>query len=208
MVILGLCGFQGAGKDTFANYLVDKHKFIKFNFASAVKDILSLLFGWDRKLLEGDTIESREFRERIDRWWSNKLNIKDLTPRKILQLIGTDLFRKHFNSEIWVNVIEKKILTQLEINPKSNIIISDCRFPNEINMLKNLGSKLIHIERELPTWFTRYKSGEDCVEVLELHESETSWIRQEFNYIIKNNYKTKNLFEKYIEEFYNIEFNL
>jgi len=201
MVILGICGFQGAGKDTFANYLVSNHNFIKFSFAGATKDVLNVLFGWDRALLEGDTQESRKFRETEDIWWSEKLGIPNLTPRKTLQLIGTDLFRKHFNLEIWVNVIEKKILNLLELNPNSNIIISDCRFPNEIKMLRNLGCKIINIQRNLPLWFDKYKSGIDCKEALELHESEISWIREDFDYIITNNFETKELFEFEINKF-------
>lgn len=201
MVILGICGFQGAGKDTFANYLVSNHKFVKFSFAGATKDILSVLFGWDRALLEGDTIESRKFRETIDPWWSDKLGITDLTPRKTLQLIGTNLFRNCFNSEIWVKVVEKKILTQLELNPNANIIISDCRFPNEIKMLKNLGCKIISVQRNLPEWFDKYKSGVDCEEAKTLHESEKSWIREQFDYVISNDAETKELFESKINEF-------
>lgn len=201
MVVLGICGFQGAGKDTFANYLVKNYNFIKFSFASATKDVLNVLFGWDRNLLEGDTVESRKFRETVDTWWSEKLGIPNLTPRKMLQLIGTDLFRKHFNPEIWVRVVEKKILTILETNPESNIIISDCRFPNEINMLRNLGGKIISIQRNLPTWFEIYKSGIDCEEAMKIHESEISWVREDFDYVIYNDCETKELFELKICEF-------
>ena len=132
MTIIAICGFQGVGKDTFANYLVDKYEFKKFSFASATKDILADMFGWERTLLEGDTVESRIFRETIDPWWSDKLGIQDLTPRKVLQLIGTDLFRKHFNYEIWVHIVEKKIINCLKINPEQRIIINDCRYANEI----------------------------------------------------------------------------
>lgn len=202
MVLLCVCGFQGVGKDTFSDYLVSNYKFVKFSFASATKDILSILFGWDRKMLEGDTKESREFREQVDLWWSEKLGILNLTPRKALQLVGTDLFRKHFNPEIWVKVVEKKILKQLALKPNSNIIVSDCRFPNEIQMLKNLKFKLVHIQRNLPTWFDKYKSGIDCEEVAELHESEISWIREDFDHTIINNFETKELFELEINKLF------
>ena len=201
MIILGICGFQGAGKDTFANHLVSNHNFIKFSFAGATKDMLNILFGWNRALLEGDSMESRQFRETVDIWWSEKLGIPNLTPRKILQLIGTDLFRKHFNQDIWVRVVEKKILTQLKSNSNSNIVISDCRFPNEIQMLRNLGTRIISIQRNLPPWFDKYKSGLDCEEALKLHESDISWIREDFDHIISNNFETKELFEFEINKF-------
>ena len=208
MVIIAICGFQGAGKDTFANYLVSKYDFTKFSFAAATKDILADMFGWDRSLLEGDTIESRTFRETIDPWWAQKLQIENLTPRKVLQMIGTDLFRKHFNYEIWVHIVEKKIINCLKINPEQRIIISDCRFPNEIAMLKNFGTKIIHIQRNLPEWFNRYKKGEDCEQVSKLHLSETAWIREEFDYEITNNFEDIEQFESYINIFINQKYNI
>lgn len=186
MVIIGVCGFQGVGKDTFADYLISKYGFKKFSFASATKDVLSVIFGWDRKLLEGDTIETRIFRETIDPWWSSKLSIPGLTPRKILQMIGTELFRNNFNSNIWVYIVEKKIIDLLNINSLDKIIISDCRFPNEISMIKNLGGKIIHIQRNLPIWFENFKNGIDCMETKHIHSSEISWIREPFDYTIKN----------------------
>lgn len=208
MVLLCVCGFQGSGKDTLSNYLVSNYDFVKFSFACGTKDILSTLFGWNRALLEGDTQESRKFRETVDSWWSEKLGIPELTPRKTLQLIGTDLFRKQFNSDIWVSCVEKKIISQIQSNPNSNIVVSDCRFPNEIKMLKDLGFGLIHVKRNLPSWFNEYKSGLDCGEVNLLHVSETSWIRENFEYEINNNSDDVEQLYKLLKEFMEQNFNL
>lgn len=57
MSIISLCGFSVAGKDTVAKILVDKYGYEKLSFAGAVKDVLSVLFGWDREMLEGLTEE-------------------------------------------------------------------------------------------------------------------------------------------------------
>ena len=208
MVIIAICGFQGVGKDIFANYLVNNYNFQKFSFATTIKDVLSDMFGWDRKLLEGDTIESRKFRETIDPWWASKLTIPDLTPRKMLQIVGTDLFRKYFHDKIWVHIIEKKIIDFLKINSSYRIIISDCRFPNEISMLKNLGAQIIHIERNLPEWFERYKNGDDFVKPLELHLSETAWIRENFDYTITNNTNDISEFELQIDSLVKDKFDI
>jgi len=203
MILIGICGFQGVGKDTFANYLVSNYNFIKYSFASATKDVLTVIFGWDRALLEGDTIESRKFREIPDLWWSDKLGIPNLTPRKVLQMVGTELFRKNFNDQIWIFIVEKKILS----NSNSNIIISDCRFPNEIDLIKKLGGKLIHIHRNRPEWFDKYKSGIDCEEAVSLHLSDTAWIREQFDFELANCSKSKELFEYEIFNFIKNNFN-
>lgn len=201
-MLIGICGFQGAGKDTFANLLVEQFSFSKFSFASATKDILSTIFGWERHLLEGDTTESRVFRETIDLWWSEKLNIPDLTPRKMLQTIGTNLFREHFNENIWIRVVEKKILSELKKNSTGNIIISDCRFPNEIQMVRDLGGIIVYIERNKPLWFDDYKNGlnVDIPQIKLLHPSETSWIREKFDHVINNN---SNNIDQYKQEIIN-----
>jgi hypothetical protein len=185
-MIIGICGFQGAGKDTLAEILVKDHDFIKFSFASATKDVVSILFGWDREMVEGLTVESRLEREKVDEWWSNKLNINNFSPRMALQLIGTDLFRNKFYDEIWVAIVEKKIINNLN-NLKKNIVISDCRFPNEINLIKKYNGKMIHIYRNLPDWYNDYKKGIEREEIKKIHPSETSWIKTIFDYEIYNN---------------------
>lgn len=186
-MIIAICGFQGAGKDTLADILIKKYDFVKLSFAGIVKDVASVIFGWDRKMLEGDTISSRVWREQVDEWWAKRLNMPQLTPRYILQYFGTDLFRNHFHQDIWIACIEKKI------SQYKNVVITDCRFPNEINTIKNLGGHLIHIYRgELPEWFLEAKLGIGKIPST-IHPSETSWILNEFDYSIENNYTLENL---------------
>lgn len=66
MTIIAICGFQGSGKDTLADIFVNKHNFIKFSFASATKDVVSSLLGWERVMLEGNTPEYRDKRNIVD----------------------------------------------------------------------------------------------------------------------------------------------
>jgi hypothetical protein len=138
-------------------------------------------------MLEGNTPEYRDKRNIVDTWWSEKLCIPNFTPRMALQMIGTDLFRKKFFDEIWVSIVERKIIENID----KNIVISDCRFPNEINMVKKYNAKLIHIYRKLPHCFYDYKYDKECSEkyndILKLHESETSWIKCDFDFEINNN---------------------
>ena len=78
-----------------------KYGYVKVSFCNVLKDVVSCIFGWPRNLLEGDTIESREFREKEDKLWSKHLKIK-ITPRIVIQKIGTDIFRMYFHQEIWL----------------------------------------------------------------------------------------------------------
>lgn len=133
-MIIGISGLIGSGKGTVADFLVEKQGFIKLSFADRLKDGVSTLFGWDRALLEGDTVESREFREKPDKYWSNETG-QTVTPRRVLQLYGTECLRQGFFDGIWVSLVKQQILD----NPNKNYVIPDCRFWNELLMLKDIG---------------------------------------------------------------------
>ena len=99
-MIIGFVGFIGSGKDTAADYLVNFHGFRRDSFANTLKDAVAAVFGWDRTLLEGRTSESREWRDQIDFWWSNRLG-KQVTPRWVLQYWGTEVLRNHFHDDFF-----------------------------------------------------------------------------------------------------------
>jgi hypothetical protein len=175
-MIIGLCGAQGSGKDTVANILISEYGFVKLTFASTLKDVVAILFSWPRDLLEGLTEESRLWRETIDDFWSEKLSILGFTPRKALQMIGTDLFRIHFNNDIWISIVENKIGAMLKNNPNTNIVISDCRFANEFSLIKQFpDSHIIMILREKNNSINKL-----------VHSSETEWINYNFDAILQN----------------------
>lgn len=180
MTIIAICGFQGSGKDTLADILIKKYSFTKLSFAGVLKDIVSILFGWDRKMLEGVTKEDREKREVIDEWWASQLGIPNLTPRWVLMHFGTELFRNHFHQNFWVIVLKRRL------NSSDRIVITDCRFPNEIQMIREMDGIIVHIDRMKPQWFDRYRAGEDVEETNRLHDSEKMWIREKFDYVLQN----------------------
>jgi hypothetical protein len=181
-MIIGLCGEQGSGKDTVANILISEYGFVKLTFASTLKDVVAILFSWPRDLLEGLTEESRLWRETVDDFWSAKLNIPNFTPRKALQMIGTDLFRIHFNNDIWISIVENKIGAILKNNPNTNIVISDCRFTNEFTLIKQFpDSYIIMILRE--------KNSTNKI----AHSSETEWVNYNFDAILQNDNSIEDL---------------
>ena len=149
-MLIGIIGLKGSGKDTAGDFLAKEYGFEKQSFANALKDVVSVLFNWDREMLEGSTPESREQREIADPWWSEKLGMT-WTPRYALQYMGTDVLRKQFFDGMWVSSVENKIAT----NPNTDFVITDVRFPNEMKMIKDNGGHLIQITRgPKPAWWS------------------------------------------------------
>jgi hypothetical protein len=191
-MIIGICGLIGAGKDTAADYLVNFHEFRRDSFAATLKDAVASVFGWDRDLLEGRTKTAREWREQIDPWWAARLNMPNLTPRLILQLWGTEVCRKGFHDEIWIASVENKIRQS-----KDNIVISDCRFPNEINSIRRAGGRVIRIARGPdPDWFQLARIDPTEMQKIypTVHASEYSWAATDFDFVIDNNGSIEDLY--------------
>jgi len=195
--IIGICGLIGHGKDTAAGFLIEEG-YERISFAGVLKDVCASLFGWDRILLEGNTPESRIFRETVDPWWEKRLGIKGFTPRYALQNIGTDVFRNHFHKDIWVAACERRVM-----NTDKNVVISDCRFFNELQSIKDLGGEIAVVWRdEYPEWWTNAvltnTTTEDEEYVIhdkgfhmevsypDVHPSEWSWAGWQFDYTLYN----------------------
>jgi len=204
--IIGICGLIGSGKDTAADYLVQEFGFRRDSFASALKDAVSAIFGWDRELLEGSTKQSREWREQVDQWWATRLNMPNLTPRWVLQYWGTEVCRHGFHEGIWIASTEYRLHSS-----KDKIVISDCRFPNEIQSIRQSGGKVVWIQRgKLPEWYAcalqENTTHEDEQYILydhdktmaqkypNTHASEWAWIGTKFDAIIENNGTVEELF--------------
>jgi hypothetical protein len=184
-VIVGLVGFIGAGKGTIADLLVDRHDFFKESFANSVKDAVSVVFGWDRALLEGDTPESRSWREQKDEYWSKKLG-KDFSPRLALQLMGTEAGRDVFHPDLWVHTV----LRRCENAPWNNYVIADVRFPNEIKAIQESGGKIVRVKRgPEPDWYDNAYAVNmgKTVEPPKEHYSEWAWIGSPIDMILDNN---------------------
>ena len=171
-MLVGLVGLIGSGKDTVAVRLVKKHKFKRDSFAKSLKDAVSDIFNWNRRLLEGNTKKSREWREQPDKFWSDKMG-KVVTPRWVLQYFGTEVMRGGMHDAIWVDSVIGRYKGE-------NTVISDTRFQNEIKTIKAHGGKILLVKRgELPTREEMQKQG--------AHRSEWDWMGSEFDYIIENN---------------------
>ena len=198
-MIVGVCGFIGSGKDTVADYLVNFHEFRRESFASTLKDAVANVFGWDRTMLEGRTAQAREWREQVDPWWAARLDMPTLTPRWVLQYWGTEVCRKSFHDDIWIASLENKLR-----NSQDNVVISDCRFPNEITSIRNVGGKIIWVQRgNLPDWYqvaldanAGHNYAVQELKMRKIHASETAWVGTDFDAILDNNHTIDNLYKQ------------
>jgi hypothetical protein len=184
--------------------LTNFHGFRRESFANSLKDAVSAVFGWDRTMLEGRTTQAREWREQVDPWWAQRLNMPNLTPRWVLQYWGTEVCRKAFHDDIWIASLENKLR-----NSRDNIVISDCRFPNEIKSIKEAGGIVIRVKRgSEPTWYQdavnmnagprnmSYAISSERIKRTKIHASETAWVGTVFDFELDNNGTIDDLFSQ------------
>jgi hypothetical protein len=116
-MLIGICGKAGAGKDTIGDYLVKKYNFKKIALADPIKRIVKDVF-----VLDDHTVYDRVEREKeLENW-------KGWSVRKLLQFIGTELFRNNIDDSVWV----KSLWYRIKNDADNNYVVTDIRFPNEL----------------------------------------------------------------------------
>ena len=129
-----------------------------------------------------------ESKEIIDEYWK-------VAPRTVMQYVGTDMFRNQIGkilpdigTNIWIEVIKRKILDIWKTNPNQRIVLTDLRFPNEINLIKELNGIIIRVKRNI-------EKSED--EFVVIHESETYIDMFKVDYDFENNQSRDKLYEQF-----------
>ena len=125
-MIIGICGKAGSGKDTIGDYLIDNYEFTKISLADPLKRLVQDVF-----VVDDHTMFDRKAREEELKLWPG------WSVRKLLQYIGTELFRDNIDDSIWVKSLYYRILEEKK-NPETenrNYVITDIRFPNELQFL-------------------------------------------------------------------------
>lgn len=130
-MIIGLTGRKRSGKSTIAQALVHKG-FAEFSFAEPIRTFTKILLGLDHAGLE----EAKE--NGID--W-----LDGVSPRHIMQTLGTEWGRKTIHPDIWIRYLTRRITAPANLN--ADIVISDIRFDNEAIALRELGAKIVRVER-------------------------------------------------------------
>ena len=183
-MIIGLVGFIGSGKGTVGDILVNEYAFKQVAFADPLKDAVASIFQWSRHMLEGDTPESREWREKVDPWWTQRLGY-EVSPRLILQRMGTEATRNAIADNIWITALDRRL------EKGNDYVITDVRFPNEMEFIRSVGGSLVWVKRgEVPVWYDDAAStntvGINLMEGYDIHESEWSWIGKRLDATITN----------------------
>ena len=137
--IIAFAGRKQSGKTTSAEFVANlfwQHKDSKiYNFADPLKNLCIDILGLEHKQCYGSDEDKNQL---VDCYWDNH----QLSAREVLQIVGTDMFRRMQN-HVWSNATIRQILKD-----KPNIaIIADCRFPNEVNAIKNVGGIVIKLTR-------------------------------------------------------------
>lgn len=146
------------------------------NLAEELKEIVNRYTDLKQLMINPHPIQNIEkvidkLKIKDHNWYEDKTDI----TRIILQIYGTEIFRKRVDDNWWVHQMKKRVLS----SSSDVIIITDTRFPNEITEMfdDNYETITVRIERNINT--KKYMAS---------HASETSldnW--KEWNYIVENN---------------------
>jgi len=142
--IIAFAGRKQSGKTTCSEFvqkiingLIEPYNNSKiYNFADPLKqDICMNILGLSKDQCYGTDEQKNEL---VNCYWDNN----QLTAREVMQLVGTDMFRS-MQRNVWSDATIRKIKKE---NP-SMAIIADCRFPNEVDAVKDAGGYVIKLTR-------------------------------------------------------------
>ena len=132
-----ITGPAGAGKNTVADILTEHFGFKQLAFADPLKFAASWIFD-----MPIENFYDQDLKEKVSAYWG-------MSPRGLLQKLGTDACREVFGPDIWIKAMQSKMLRL--IDQGYDIVITDGRFDNEADTIRNLGGKVIHIQTNRPS---------------------------------------------------------
>lgn len=141
-MLFAFSGLKGSGKDTAAAVLVREYGFTKIAFADAVRELALTI---DPLIPSPNTGYHYRLSYMVRTYgWDQ---IKRLIPevRRLLQIIGTEGGRAMVGDNVWVDILAKRYPDIASDSVR--YVITDCRFDNEVEFVRNNGGKLVWIDR-------------------------------------------------------------
>jgi hypothetical protein len=132
MMIIGICGAAGSGKDAAASCLIERHGYALHKFAAPLYEAVSVMTG-----LTVDQLMDRDLKERPIAHFGNK------SPRELLQSLGTDWGRDMVAQDVWLQAAAARA-----VEPRC--VFTDMRFPNEAEWVLSEGGQVWRVERDVP----------------------------------------------------------
>jgi energy-coupling factor transporter ATP-binding protein EcfA2 len=169
-MIIAFAGRKQSGKTTCSNFLAEvfKHhtqgKIEIYNFADPLKMLCMDILGLDYSQCYGSDEQKNEI---VNCYWDNH----QLTAREVLQIVGTDIFRR-MQENVWAASTIRKI----DKEQPDIAIIGDCRFPNEVEAVKQANGLVIKLTRN------PYNSSHDSETALDSDRYDES----QFDMVLKN----------------------
>lgn len=140
-MIISITGKIGSGKDTIADIIMQYtpyHDWEIKKFAGKLKDIAEILSGVPKI-----NFEDQEFKKQdMGPEWG-------MTYRDLLQKLGTEAMRNGLHENVWVNALFADYHFNIEEDEQMpNWLITDCRFPNELEAVKTHKGITIKVIRD------------------------------------------------------------
>lgn len=142
-MIIAFSGLKGSGKDTAAKVLIQEYGFTKIAFADALREALLVLDPWVPIYING--MNEWPLSELIQQegWDWAKNNVPEV--RRLMQVFGTEVGRMLFGENVWVDILNKRFPDVDD--PETRYVITDCRFDNEVEFVRNNLGLLVWVDR-------------------------------------------------------------
>jgi hypothetical protein len=147
-VIIGLSGFARAGKDEAAKVLVEEFGFVRIGFADKLREVIYQLnpfivsnYSEWGMMPEVDGFDSLQRVIDRDGWDGYKEGPYSDDIRRLLQRLGTEAGRQTLWDSIWIDA------AFAEFSETDNVVVSDARFTNEFDAIRERGGAIWRIDR-------------------------------------------------------------
>lgn len=131
--LIAFTGLAGSGKTTAAKALVHFHGYSRISFADPIRRMLMAI---------GLTAEDMADRKEVPH-----ALIGFNTPRVAMQTLGTEWGRRTICDDLWLKIARRDIEQARAFPDFAGIVIDDCRFDNEAELIRSLGGVVVKVER-------------------------------------------------------------